>query len=335
MNKDYYEILGVDRSSTAQDIKKAYRRLSMKWHPDKNLVDKSTAEEKFKSISEAYETLGDEAKRTEYDMLRNNPFFNMSGDRMGREINIDELFGSLFGGGLGSFMGTPFGMGMGPGMGPGMGMGQSENVTSNGRGGPKIHVFHGNLGGSNKHNIFEQAISKPTPIIKNIEVDIESILEGCTKPVEIERWTIEQGVKVFEKETVYVDIPCGVDDNEMIILREKGNVLNSHAIGDVKIFVKVVNNTMFTRVGLDIVIEKNITLKQALCGFSFELNHLNGKSYTLNNNTGNIITPGYKKMIPKMGLKRDNHVGNMVIQFNVEFPQKLEADVIQKLSEVL
>ena len=76
-------------------------------------------------------------------------------------------------------------------------------------------------------------------------------------------------------------------------------------------------------------------MKEALCGFSFDLKYINGKSYTINNNSGNIITPGYKKVIPNMGLKRDDHVGNLIIIFEVEFPNKLTAETMQTLREVL
>jgi DnaJ family protein A protein 2 len=146
---------------------------------------------------------------------------------------------------------------------------------------------------------------------------------------------MEHGIKVFEKETIYVTVPKGIDDNELIVLRDKGNILNEQCKGDLKIFVKIENDSMFTRAGLDLVLEKNITLKDALCGFSFEITYINGKSYTLNNNPGNIIPPGFRKMIPNMGLEREQHKGNMVIVFNVEFPEKLTEEQMKKIREVL
>jgi DnaJ family protein A protein 2 len=118
-------------------------------------------------------------------------------------------------------------------------------------------------------------------------------------------------------------------------LRDKGNILNENQKGDVKIFIKVVNETHFKRVGLDLILDKSITLKEALCGFSFELKYLNDKSYTLNNNKGNIIPPDYKKVYPGMGLKRGDHKGNLVIHFHVEFPETLSVEQIEKISEIL
>ena len=182
---------------------------------------------------------------------------------------------------------------------------------------------------------FQQAISKPVPIMKTIEINMSQVLSGASIPLEIERWIIENGIKVFEKETIYVTVPQGVDDNELLILRDKGNVLNENVKGDVKIFVKIKNDSAFKRSGLDLVLEKNISLKESLCGFTFEINYINGKSYTLNNNKGNIIPPEYKKIYPGMGLTRGEHKGNMIIHFHVDFPEKLSEEQITKLSESL
>ena len=81
--------------------------------------------------------------------------------------------------------------------------------------------------------------------------------------------------------------------------------------------------------------DKTISLKEALCGFSFELNYINGKSYTLNNNKGSIVPPEYKKIYPGMGLKRGEHKGNMIINFHLEFPTVLTTEQIDKLSVIL
>ena len=100
-------------------------------------------------------------------------------------------------------------------------------------------------------------------------------------------------------------------------------------------FIKINNNTEFQRNGLDLIYNKTITLKESLCGFSFDLKYINGKKYTINNHSGNIITPNFKKIIQKMGLERNEHHGNLIIVFNVQFPESLEANVIEKLKEVL
>jgi molecular chaperone DnaJ len=327
MAESFYKILGVSEQATQEEVKRAYRQLSLKSHPDKNPGD-SEASGRFHKISEAYEILGDVEKRREYDMVSKNPFMRMGGmpgggmqggmphGGMGMpggiHVNMDDILQNLFGfGGMG-----------GPGMMP-PGMGGFPP-------GANIHVFRNGV----PINI-NNAMQKPTPIIKNIPINMEQVMNGANIPVEIERWILENGNKVFERETIYVTIPKGIDDNEILMLRDKGNILNEHNKGDIKLFVKVENTTDFKRSGLDLILERKVSLKEALCGFNFELKHINGKSYTINNNPGSIVTPAYFKSIPNMGLTRDGHTGNLVITFEVLFPETLDLEKIAKLKEIL
>jgi DnaJ family protein A protein 2 len=96
-----------------------------------------------------------------------------------------------------------------------------------------------------------------------------------------------------------------------------------------------VNDTDIKRQGLDLIYEKKISLKEALCGFRFDLKYVNGKIYTIQNNMGNIVHPGYHKIIPQMGIKRENDVGNLVIIFQVDFPTSLTEEKINGLKEIL
>ena len=327
MAESFYKILGVSEQATQEEIKRAYRQLSLKSHPDKNPND-SEAIGRFQKISEAYETIGNAEKRQEYDMASKNPFMRMGGmpgggmgmphGGMGMHVNMDDILQNLFGfGGMGGQGMMPPGMGGFP---PGMGFPPGAN----------IHVFRNGV----PINI-NNAMQKPTPIIKTIPINMEQVMNGGNIPVEIERWILENGNKVFERETIYVTIPKGIDDNEIIMLRDKGNILSEQNKGDIKLFVKVENTTDFKRSGLDLILERKVSLKEALCGFNFELKHVNGKSYTINNNPGSIVTPSYFKSIPNMGLTRDGHTGNLVITFEVIFPETLDLDKIAKLKEIL
>ena len=317
MNKSFYNVLEVPETASPEDIKKAYRKLSMMYHPDKNGNSKESTE-KFQKISEAHEVLGDPDKRREYDMTNNNPFMKMMSGQHGMPHGmqhgmntVDELFSNLFG--------MPF-------MGMNMGMGSPDMQF-----GPNVRVFH------NGHQVNMQPPGygqKPTPIIKNINVPIDKILTGTTIPVDIERWLIENGTKIFEHETVYVTVPKGIDEGEIIVLKDKGNIVNDDNKGDIKIFIKIDNNTEFKRSGLDLIFEKTITVKEALCGFSFELKYITGKVYTITNNSGNIISHGYKKIIPNMGFTRDDHTGNLLIAFEVKFPEKISEDIITALKAI-
>jgi DnaJ-class molecular chaperone len=322
---NYYKVLEVNDNASAEEIKKSYRRLSMKYHPDKNLGDPSS-QEKFQKISEAYEILGNTEKKQEYDMSRNNPFIRMMGQNMGSPMSagdsseIHELFSSLFG--------MPFGSGMGHHQtfhGMGINGINGLNGTSN------IRVFHNGVPVNLNSSFLNE---KPTAITVNVTVDIDKILTGTTVPVEIERWIVESGNKVFEKEIIYVTVPQGIDDGEMITIKEKGNTLNENSKGDIKVFVKIINPTLFKRQGLDLIFDKEISIKEALCGFSFELKYITGKTYTITNNSGNIISNEYKKLIPNMGIPRDGHLGNLIIHFHVKFPEVLSIEVIQSLKEI-
>jgi DnaJ-class molecular chaperone len=329
MTETFYNILGVEETATKDEIKKAYRKLSLQWHPDKN-PGNSIAIEKFQKISEAYETLSDENKRQEYDGRNNSPFMRMNSmGGNGEFTNVDELFSALFGGMPGGMGGMPGAMHGMPGGMHGMGgmMSGIHGMMGGFPPGANIHIF--------RNGVPVNMMQKPAPIVKNIEITMDQVLTGTNIPVEIERWIIENGNKVFEKETLYIHVPKGIDDNEILLLKDKGNAINDECKGDIKLFIKVDNNTDFRRSGLDLILEKTISLKEALCGFTFELKYINGKTYTIHNNGGNIIVPDYNKIIPNMGLSRESHQGNLVIHFNVVFPETLTKETIEKLKEIL
>jgi len=302
---DYYKVLGVSDNSTDEEIKKAFRKLSLKHHPDRG-----GSGEEFKKINEAYQTLGDSKKRQMYKMNRGNPFARFNG----REPDMDPIFKMFFGGGI------P-GMGM-PGM-PGMhgmsgmpGMGHAQ-VFVNGR------------------PMNMNALQKPTPIIKTITVSLTQSFSGMTYPLQIERWIMVNNVKKIEKEKIYVKIKKGVDSGEIIIIRNKGNVINETLKGDIKLFIKVENRSNFKREGLNLKFKKTITLKESLTGFKFDIKHINGKTYTINNDSGNIIPANYKKEIDTLGMSREEITGKLIIEFDVIFPETLTKDQIDKLKEIL
>ena len=328
--ESFYDILEVKDDSSKPEIKTAYRKLSLKYHPDRN-GGNSEFNSKFQKINEAYDTLSDDQKREEYDQSRNNPFLRMSMGGGGMGGGLDDLLNNLFSAGM--MGGLNGGMG---GSNPffsegGFSMHQMHPGFAGGTGGPTIRVFRTSSAGHNP----VPALQKPTPIVKTITINMEQVLNGGNIPVDVERWIIENDLKVFENETLYVAIPQGIDDNEIIILKNKGNVLSDECRGDVKLFIKVENNTEFERQGLDLLINKTISLKEALCGFSFELKYVNGKTYTLNNTLGNIIPPNYKKVIMNMGLTREGRTGNLIIHFIVEFPEKMEVSQLEALNNIL
>ena len=108
-----------------------------------------------------------------------------------------------------------------------------------------------------------------------------------------------------------------------------------------KIFINVTNDTDFVRDGLNLIYKKKITLKEALVGFKFDIKHVSGKTYCINNNNGKIITPQYTKVIRNMGMRRERQhpappmVGNLMIIFDVVFPDELTEEQMKTISECL
>ena len=306
MGHSHYEILGVNEEASMDEIKKAYRKLSLVHHPDRNNNSKES-NSIFKDINVAYEILGNNEKRKEYDFTRKNPFLNASGN-----VNSDDIMKMFFGGGAAS-------------------AGMGENMFNMGNmGGGSFNVFHNGV--PMNMNRFRQ---KPPPIIKTVNITLDQSYTGYNYPIEIERIIYEGGIRHLETEVLYLPIPKGVDDNEMMILKDKGNISQHGLKGDIKIMIKLINSTDFKRTGLDLIYKKKISLKDALCGFKFSMKYINGKTFQINNTAGNIIRPHFKKVIPKLGMIRDNHNGDLIIDFDIEFPEKLSAAEMKKLKEIL
>jgi DnaJ-class molecular chaperone len=148
--------------------------------------------------------------------------------------------------------------------------------------------------------------------------------------------TIDLSKDNGEKETIQISIPRGISHGETICLSGYGNAMNGMR-GDLHIMVEVVNeNKQIERHGLDLVYKTNISLKDALCGFIIEMDHVNGQKLTLNNKTNrSIVKPGFKKVIPNMGMVRENNTGNLIIDFTIVFPNELSDEQITQLESIL
>ena len=196
--------------------------------------------------------------------------------------------------------------------------------------GNNAHMFQGQA------NHFFQAIHKPPPIVKTLNLTMAQAYTGGSFPIELERWNLVDNTRFDERLTVYVVIPAGIDENEIMTIQGNGNTINNTIKGDIKIHMKISNDTEFKRQGLDLLYRKTVTLKEALCGFEFDINHINGKVLSFKNATNPfIIKPGFRKVIPEFGMKRDNTVGNLILEFDIVFPEQLSSDQIKKISEFL
>ena len=309
----FYDILGIDKNATQNDIKKAYRALSLKWHPDKNNNSEESCE-KFKQISEAYQTLSDSGKREEYDNrdnINNHPFhransnFNMSTGFNGmNNSNIFDMF-NMFDNNFQGFM--------------------------NG-GGPNIRIF--------RNGVPVNPINRPDDISIVVSLSLDECYDDSKKTIEIERSIIDvnNNSRKTEKEILQVNFPRGIDNKDVIVIENKRNVVRHESINmisNLKIEIQIDKHDKFTRNGIDLLYNHKITLKESLCGFSFELEHINGNSYTINNKNGNIITPNYSKEINNLGIIKNGKCGKLIINFSIDFPSQLTEKQIELLKEAL
>lgn len=323
MENNYYDTLGVSQNASDNEIKKAYRSLSLKYHPDRNKTVE--AQTKMQNINDAYSILGDSSKRKQYDLElklgargMSFPGFN------GVPPPMNDLFEMFFQQGVGGFQ---------------------DDIM------PEIHIFHG-PGGPNpfggqgfanpmQNPIFKQfqetmLYSAPKPIHYSLSITYEQAFYGCQLPIEIERETYVGDMLINEEETLYVTIPPGIDENEMITLKDKGNINKKQKKGDIKVSIKLEKSSLFSRNGLDLIFHKKVTLKEALCGFQFEIPHLNGKMLALNNIKNKaVIKPQFRKIVPNLGFERERNKGNLIIEFDVTFPDSLSEEQVQILERIL
>ena len=316
---NHYEILGVSKDASEGDIKKAYRKLSLQYHPDRN--HDPEAVEKYKAINEAHEILSDQQKREQYNMeLQFGPGIRgmpggfpggFPGGMPGMPGGMEDIFNMMFGGGF------PGGM-------EGFG------------GGPGIRIFHSNGPGGMREQVFHQ-IRKPPTIQKTVNLTLEQVYHGVTMNIELEREVSKNMSQYTETESLTINIPPGIEENEVMVLQGKGHLIADHGVsGDVKINFKINNNTIFTREGLDMKYNRSISLKEALCGFSFEIKHLSGKMLNMNNEQNiMVVKPGYKRVVPGLGFNKNGQIGNLIIEISVEFPEVLSTEQISILRDIL
>jgi len=317
-NKDtHYTTLGISKQSSSEEIRRSYRKLSLEYHPDRNPGDTSK-EEIYKKINEAYKVLSDDVERKNYDMLQTIG---------GHAINIDPaMFMNMF-----------------------MNPGENNIINDLANIGMSKFPFSammemglpGDLGSQlrNSHSHFMSknttTLQKPESIHRTITLTLLETYNGCKAPISITRWKIVSDIKREQTETIYVTVPQGIDDNELITLENKGHKISDSLRGDIEIKILIDNQSKFERIGIDLIYKKSITLKESFCGFSFDLPYIDGREFKINNDGGNIIPPSFRKLIPKMGMQRDGDTGNLIIIFDVVYPKKFTKEQIEGLSKIL
>jgi DnaJ homolog subfamily B member 4 len=338
MGVDYYALLGVGRDADDDELKRAYRKAAMKWHPDKNPDNKIAAEKKFKEISEAYQILSDPKRKEIYDRygeegiksgmsevpqdtgpssgFQQAQFTNMGGfSSMGGFRDPDDLFRELFGG-INS--GPRGGVG---GMGGGMG---------------NLHDMFGNSMGS--HSVQSQPQRKQPESEVDLNLDLVELYHGTTKRWKTTKRVVLQDGTVDSQEKIHeVVIKPGYKAGTKIRFRGIGNDKPGYLPADVVFIVKEKPNRLFQREGDNLVYTAKISLADALGGnTNVAVPTLDGRNVRLE--CSDIVKPGSVRTISGAGMpisKQPGEYGDLTVKFEVVFPSYLQAEKRARLRELL
>ncbi len=308
MAEDYYKELGVEKSATTDDIKKAYRKLALKYHPDRNPSDRKKAEERFKKISEAYAVLSDPEKRKQYDSFGSESFSQQySQEDIFRGFDINEILRDLGFGGGGGF---------------GRGGGRRRTYTTQGGAGSFADIFGAQYG--------EPASQKGDDIQFNLSILLEDVATGPEKKI---AFKVDTGAT----QEIKVRIPPGIASGQKLRLAGKG--VQGHyggPPGDVYLEINVLPHPIFTRDGDDLIMDKAIPFTQAALGTTVEVPTLNSGVKKLKIPPG---TQGNTRIrIKGFGLPRfkGSGRGDQYVRIGIQVPKKLtpkQEELVRKLAE--
>jgi curved DNA-binding protein len=254
MSKDYYKILGVPKSASAEEIKKAYRKLALKYHPDRNKGDKA-AEEKFKQISAAYAVLSDPEKRKQYDTVGSTEFHQrFSQEDIFRGFDFSSIF-KEFGGSFGDILGQAFSQGK---------KGSSRQ-------------FYYNFGGPQSGRDFRfhhDVKQKGEDIVLELPVSLVEVLDGAEKVVSFQRGG--------HTERISVKIPAGIEDGKKLRIPGKGGPgLHGGTPGNLYLKIKALEHPQFKREGFNLVLDREIPFSSVVLGSQVDVPTLDGKNLSV------------------------------------------------------
>ncbi|XP_035724830.1 dnaJ protein homolog 1-like [Vespa mandarinia] len=352
MGKDYYKILGIAKGASDDEIKKAYRKLALKYHPDKNRS--AGAEEKFKEIAEAYEVLSDTKKREVYDRYgeeglkggasadggSGSASYTFHGDP---RATFAQFFGSAtpfqtffeFGGPTVTRaydlhdedmdMEDPFGFGFGLARQAG---GQGSAFRS--------HSFNfaepTTVKGGSKDRVQDPAIEH------DLYISLEEILRGCTKKMKICRRVVQaDGTTKKEDKVLTINVKPGWKAGTKITFQKEGDQGRGKVPADIVFIIRDKPHPIFRREGSDIRYTCKISLKQALCGTIIEVPTLIGEKISINL-TREIVKPSIVKRIQGHGLpfpKEPLKKGDLLVSFDIKFPDTLSQSARDILYDTL
>ncbi|KAL5700944.1 DnaJ protein erdj3b [Ranunculus cassubicifolius] len=320
--KSYYDILQLSKGASDEQIKRAYRKLALKYHPDKNQGNEE-ANKKFTEISNAYEVLSDKEKRQIYDRYGEDGLKQhaASGGRGGGGMNVQDIFSSFFGGGMGEE--------------------EEERIV---KGDDVIVDLEATLedlymGGTLKvwreKNVLKPAPGKRRCNCRN-EVYHRQIAPGMYQQMTEQVCEQCANVKyVREGYHVTVDIEKGMQDGHDIVFYDDGEPIIDGEPGDLKFRIRTAPHDVFKREGNDLHTSVTITLVQALVGFEKTLKHLD--EHLVDIGSKGVTKPKEVKKFKGEGmpLHFSNKKGDLYITFEVLFPTSLTDEQKVKIKETL
>ena len=350
--RDYYEILGVDRKAAVEDVKKAYRKMAIKFHPDKN-PDDPTAEDKFKEAAEAYSVLSDETKRAQYDRFGHRGVGSSTGGAGGFAggFTVEDIFsqfGDIFGGGArGGGGGSPFGDMFGGGTRQRRGsdlrikLKLDLNEVANGAEKKikvKRHVACDACGGNGAKN--GTALETCTTcqgngqVRKVVNTMLGQMVSSSTCPtcqgegkIVIERCDVCAGEgRLMQDDLITLNIPGGVGEGMQLSMSGKGNVPQRGGVaGDLLIVIEEEENENLKRDGNNVIFDMHLSFVDAALGTSSEIPTIDGKARI-------AIEPGTQAgkilRLKGKGIKDLNGYGrgDQLVHINVWTPQQLSSE---------
>uniref|UniRef100_A0A182M652 J domain-containing protein n=1 Tax=Anopheles culicifacies TaxID=139723 RepID=A0A182M652_9DIPT len=344
MGKDFYKILGVSKSASDDEIKKAYRKLALKYHPDKNKSPQ--AEERFKEVAEAYEVLSDKKKRDIYDQYGEEGLKGGAGGMPGAGGQGGQFQYNFHGdprATFAQFFGTsdPFSVFFGTDGGGNIFHQEMDGDPFGFDGRGSVGGFPGGAFRSQSFNVHgspqrKQKLQDP-PIEHDLYVSLEDVNAGCQKKMKISKMVMGQdGSARKEEKILNINVKPGWKAGTKITFPREGDQIPGKVPADIVFIIRDKPHPHFKREGSDIKYTAKVSLRQALCGTVVNVPTLSGETLTIST-VGEVVKPHTVKRLQHRGLpfpKEPSRKGDLVVGFDILFPDQVSASTREILADL-